>query len=471
MGKLAVVHLQKEANDQRSDPLRRLHAAYGLADLGDTTQRFLLDAIPTAPAAECRNIVTALEHAKSSALADLAKLADSATDPKTKARYAIVALHLGDLAPATRSLALGEDPIDRTTFIHSFGGWHADLGAVAEALRASTDEPFRSGLCAALGLLAGEDLPAEERDALIKVFSELYLNSPDGGTHSAAGWALRAFKQPLPAVEQTADLPAGRRWHVNRQGMTMIELPADKFPMGSAADQDNPVRERTIDRPFLLCDREVTIEQFQRLVDDANCPASKKPDNWPGAYKHDGQTPDCPVQQVSWYDAVLYCNWLSKQEGKQPCYARSGTKEMVPEFRNGKQENVEYDKWDCDFTRDGYRLPSEAEWEYACRAVSASAFCFGDDEELLAAYGWFVSNSRSKTWPGGRKLPNGWGLFDMHGNVWEWCGEKYDQNNSLRVLGGAFVGGPSIAHSAYRAWTNPTSRTNSNGFRVARTYP
>jgi eukaryotic-like serine/threonine-protein kinase len=416
-----------------------------------------------------------------------------------KARYAIVALHLGDPGPATRLLALREDPIHRTAFIHSYGAWHADLAVAAEALRASSDEPFRSGLCAALGLLSPEDLPAEERDALVKVFNDLYLNSPDGGTHSAAGWALRTWKQPIPAIEQTAELPADRRWHVNRQGMTLIEIPAGKFELRQFANGQGTV---TLTRSFLLCDREVTIEQFQRFVDDSNYPASEKPGNWDGAWKFERQSPDCPVQHVSWYDAILYSNWLSKQEGKQPCYTRSGNMETVPELRDGKEVNVEYDKWDCDFAKGSYRLPTEAEWEYACRAMSAKEFCFGGWELFANEREGIIVNPQSRTGPGDIKLPNAWGLFDMHGNVWEWCHDRYGQYAGNAVdpvgapLGASRVNRGGLFHSdvaqyapdqwassvyaadgyrdagiclsAFRGNNEPATRRGNFGFRLAR---
>jgi formylglycine-generating enzyme required for sulfatase activity/tRNA A-37 threonylcarbamoyl transferase component Bud32 len=474
LGKLSIAHLRTKLDDPNSDPVRRLRAAYALADLGETPLNFLIDVIPTAPAAECRNFVTALEHSKSDAIRLLAQRVETVADSAAKARYAIVALHLGDPRPTERMLALREDPIERTTFIHSYATWHGKLSAVVEMLRTNNDEAFCSGLCAAIGLIPADTVESAVRDGLAKVFAELYINAPDGGTHSTAGWALRSWKEPLPPIEQTADLPLGRRWHVNRQGMTMIEIPAGKFLMGSEAGVDaNAVHETAIERPFLLCDREVTIEQFQRFIDDAEYPASEKPDKWPwpGAWKFEGETPDCPVQQVSWYDAVLYCNWLSRQESKQPCYARSGTKDVIKEFIDAKQENVEYDKWDCDFTRDGYRLPSEAEWEYACRATSAKNYCSGDNEELLTAYGWIVNNSRSRTWQGGLKLPNGWGLFDMHGNVWEWCWDALSTSRPRALRGGAFGLDPSNVRSAYRYWNDPTLRNFTFGFRVARTLP
>src|SRR5439155_18493130 len=116
--------------------------------------------------------------------------------------------------------------------------------------------------------------------------------------------------------------------------------------------------------------------------------------------------PDCPVLGVTWYDAAEYCNWLSAQEGlprSEWCYLASG--EAAP---NGLQ-------------RTGYRLPTEAEWEYACRAGAVTARFYGQSEELLGKYGWFVKNAEDRTWPVGTKKPNDLGLFDMHGNVQTWC--------------------------------------------------
>ena len=114
-----------------------------------------------------------------------------------------------------------------------------------------------------------------------------------------------------------------------------------------------------------------------------------------------------PVQQVNWDDAVLFCNWLSVRDKWPGCYVQ---------------------KTNADWTRDaggaGYRLPTEAEWEYACRAGTTTEFSSGDDESLLARYAVFAERSAE---PCGSRLPNGWGLFDMHGNVWEWCEDWYGE--------------------------------------------
>ena len=113
-----------------------------------------------------------------------------------------------------------------------------------------------------------------------------------------------------------------------------------------------------------------------------------------------------PAVDVSWHDAIAFCNRLSEREGYRPCYRRK--------FR----------RWLCDWHADGYRLPTEAEWEYACRAGTTTRYAFGDDPARLDAYAWFADNARAPQ-AVASKRPNPWGLYDMHGNVWEWCWDWY----------------------------------------------
>jgi len=111
---------------------------------------------------------------------------------------------------------------------------------------------------------------------------------------------------------------------------------------------------------------------------------------------------------VSWFDTVSFCNALSQQVGLQPCYRIDGT----------------HVAWDTN--ADGYRLPTKAEWEYACRAGTASKWFFGDNPTSVDHYAWFAANTNYKVQPVGEKASNPWGLHDMNGNVWEWCWDWYN---------------------------------------------
>jgi formylglycine-generating enzyme required for sulfatase activity len=126
----------------------------------------------------------------------------------------------------------------------------------------------------------------------------------------------------------------------------------------------------------------------------------------------EGMADERPVNNVSWFDAIELCNRWSELAGLTPCYVIDG-------------DNL---TWDT--TKDGYRLLTEAEWEYACRAGSEGRWCFGDEEEKLSNYAWFSANSNNQTQPVGQKRPNAWGIYDLHGNVWEWCWDWYSSYSS-----------------------------------------
>jgi eukaryotic-like serine/threonine-protein kinase len=170
------------------------------------------------------------------------------------------------------------------------------------------------------------------------------------------------------------------------------------------------------------------------------------------------------VESVSWLDAVEFCNKLSEREKRAPFYRINGTNVTI-------------------VGGNGYRLPREAEWEYACRAKSATLYPFGDDASRLDEHAWYNRNSESKTHPVGQKLPNAWGLYDMLGNVWEWCGDGYDEKydgsslpanpsdvseTSGRVFrGGSWLYDASLCRPAYRYLESPRYQDSLVGFRVA----
>jgi len=192
------------------------------------------------------------------------------------------------------------------------------------------------------------------------------------------------------------------------------------------------------------------------------------------------RTEDSPMPGMTWYEAVAYCNWLSAQEGipkDQWCYQRN----PEDKFAAGMRPKPNY------LSLRGYRLPSQAEWEYACRAGATTVRSYGQTDELLPEYAWYEPNSKKRTWPVGSLKPNDFGLFDMHGNVLDWChnrnlayGESREdvedagivKDSESRVLpGGSFDTLTRLVRSAYRSGVLPGVRLNDSGFRVARTYP
>jgi formylglycine-generating enzyme required for sulfatase activity len=178
-----------------------------------------------------------------------------------------------------------------------------------------------------------------------------------------------------------------------QSGVQMVSLPGGQFLMGSdQGDPDEAPAHRVSVRPFLMDKFEVTHDLFSK----AQLP---NPSHWQ-------ENPKLPVERVRWRDAKRYCNERSLLEGLKPCY---------------NEKTVD---WDCDYAANGYRLPTEAEWEYACRAGTEGPYDFGQADKLRQ-YGWFAENSGQKTHPVGQKKPNGFGIHDLYGNVSEWCEDVY----------------------------------------------
>jgi formylglycine-generating enzyme required for sulfatase activity len=218
-------------------------------------------------------------------------------------------------------------------------------------------------------------------------------------------------------------------------GVEMVQLPGGRFTMGDENEVDATPHEVFLSS-FHIDKYLVTQEEYQRVMGD-------NPSRWKAGKN--------PVEQVRWSDAVRYCNARSKLDGLQPCY--------------------DLGTWQCNFDANGYRLPTEAEWEYACRAGTKTAYFFGNDPSKLADHAWFKDNSGGKPHPVGQKPPNPWGLHDMLGNVWEWCNDFYKvdyyqespQENpkgpasgeTKVVRGGAWKFSADSCRSGYRYNENP----------------
>ena len=236
----------------------------------------------------------------------------------------------------------------------------------------------------------------------------------------------------------------------NSIGMKLVLIPKGTFTMGSPIEEDGWEKDEKqhqvdISNDYYLGVTEVTQGQYERVM------GTNPSDN----QKRDIRMSDSsmyPVERVSWEDAVEFCKNLS---------------DLPEEKKVGRV----------------YRLPTEAQWEYACRAGSKTQYSFGESSRSIGDYAWLQENSNNRTHPVGQKKPNAWGLYDMHGNVEEWCSDWYDKypkgpvsdpggpkEGTFRVLrGGSYHCDPTSCRSAHRIWYIPSSRYlyAYYGFRVA----
>ncbi len=348
----------------------------------------------------------------------------------------------------------------------------------------------RRALVLALGTYGREGLSLGEREALTGKLLDLYRLDPDSGIHGAAEWTLRQWGQKDQVKEVDSQLMkvkdwSGRRWFVNGQGQTfaVIEGPVE-FRMGSPptepdrSDIEIP-RTCAIPRRFAVSAKEVTIDHYQEFVRTNR--RFQHTQNLPNRYSPDSGG---PMIGVNWYGAAAYCNWLSEREGlpkDEWCYLPN----KADTYAEGMTIPADA------LQRTGYRLPTEAEWEYSCRAGAETSRYYGLSNELLGRYAWYQANSRDHAWLGGNLLPNDLGLFDMLGNVFEWCqdgtnaprpytkGSEIDNiENSEQVMekhprflrGRSFNDQASFVRTAFRNQQQPSYRSIfSYGFRPART--
>jgi formylglycine-generating enzyme required for sulfatase activity len=234
----------------------------------------------------------------------------------------------------------------------------------------------------------------------------------------------------------------------NSIGMKLVLIPKGTFMMGSpieeeGADNDEEQHQVTIGKDYYLGVTEVTQGQYEKVM-------GTNPSYFQKRVIRKSDSSMYPVEQVSWEDAVEFCKKLS---------------DLPEEKKAGRV----------------YRLPTEAEWEYACRAGSKAAYSFGANSKTLGDYAWFGENSGGQIHPVGEKKANAWGLYDMHGNVWEWCSDWYGvypkgsvsdpsgpSEGSSRVFrGGSWGREAAYCRSASRLWIGPSYRFYYIGFRVA----
>jgi eukaryotic-like serine/threonine-protein kinase len=427
---------------------------------------------------------------------------------KRQANAAVALLRLGAPQNVWPLFKPSPDPRVRSYVIHLLSPLGADPQQITgqfAILGRAADLPLRGSsrpaLLLALGQFTEEQLSSARlsssgRQPLIEKLLADFENEPDAGLHSAIEWLLRKWDHVnrLEVVverlktddkELQARKPSDKRqWYVNTQKQTfvIVDARAGAFQMGSPRTEpgrypDESEHSRRIGRQFAIAAHEVTksdFDAFQRV----------RPDIAKVNTEVDVKTQDSPQTDVTWYEAAAYCNWLSEQDHidpKQWCY--------VPNKQGAYAAGMKAKDKFWELT--GYRLPTEPEWEYACRAGTVTSRYYGRAEKLLPQYAWYLTNGENRSCPVGSLEPNDWGLFDMLGNAIEWCFDVYAfypkqanepledrpatrsvEDETRRVLrGGAFRPQPQILRSACRGEYAPEKRLDEIGFRPARTYP
>jgi eukaryotic-like serine/threonine-protein kinase len=410
-------------------------------------------------------------------------------DARLQANAAVALAAIDEPKQIWARLRHHDDPSVRALLIQRLAGSELPPRLLLDRLRVPDLDPTEIQAILLTWAETSRGAVAEADEVEVAAVSRtLYLSDPHPGVHSAADLLLRRWSYappPVPAATTThvRERADGPRWEHGPNGHVLAVLPGPLvFRMGSPQaekgrfpDRLEDAHYRRIDRSLAVSVNEVSIEQFREFNTD------HKQD------PHLSREPGCPANSVSWFDAVAYCNWLSGKAGIDPvewCYpSRVGDAVVV------SQDAVD---------KLGYRLPTEAEWEYFCRAHTQTSRPCGPSEELLPRYALTWLNLGDQTSPVARLLPNEFGLFDVLGNLWEWCHDGPDpgvtgdyspypagtketpasdvmraevvDNNVWRfVRGGAYSRAPSAARSAHRDRIAAWQPLPQAGFRVVKT--
>jgi serine/threonine protein kinase/formylglycine-generating enzyme required for sulfatase activity len=414
---------------------------------------------------------------------------------RRRGRAAIAAVHFGARAEVLDIFRDANDLEAQSQFVHGLRDRGLQALELLECFDRLGDEhenadPVRYGLLLALGEFSLDAVPAERRNLLVKHLAAWYKSSSDAAVHSASGWLLQAWGRngdlpALDAAELANDKTINREWIVQRAGddafTMMVRPPVKHIMIGSFPDEPDRVAGEgpvPVDLPYTwaIADREVTRGQFERFQKATNR-ALLPIDAWSPTAEH-------PMVAMTWFEAVLYCRWLTLEAGmseSDQCYPDPDS----PDIEKATLEDgtIFPKNWTVDTRRFGFRLPLEVEWEIACRAGAMTGYSFGYDKALLRHYGWYLDNEGKKSHVGGTLRPNRNGLFDMHGNLIEWCNDWFadyptpenpdplkGQAVDRRVYrGGAFDLGERRLRSAWRDGGRPAGRNADCGMRLVRT--
>lgn len=435
-----------------------------------------------------------------------------------RANAAVTLLRMGEVEKVLPVFEWTDDPEAMTQFVFRCRERNVRVDSLLGCLDIIDSSPpgrypadTRYALLLTLGEFKLDEIPESQRDNLLAQIADWYANDPSSGVHGASGWLLRHWGQAETArkIEQS-EVPysVDREWFTLRievqpekaEGVlsflqreppkrtfyyTFIVHPAGEYWIGSVEDEPDRQkkhelrRQVELTRPFAVLDREITFEELIAFL--------------PGRYSDymqqiDGVPADAGAG-VSWYDSVGFSRWLGKQAGmpeEQQAYVSPDSLNEQSYPRDpAPRANLAPRNWPVELGRQGFRLPTESEWESIVRAGSKTAYGFGSDVSVLRRYGWFLENSDKHAHPPRELRPSLNGLFDVHGNLEEWTHDWFGisrmrkmadplgpPSGNARVFhGGSWGFDASYCRTACRGSDAPSHATFEFGLRLALSLP
>jgi formylglycine-generating enzyme required for sulfatase activity len=431
-----------------------------------------------------------------------------------QANAAVALMRLEDPSPVYQFLTVEGDPEALSQFIYRIRGREVSPSLLMKSFRELAKLPTPAeprerwqhvlrlyGMTLGLGEFTVDQLPSTDREDFIELVSDMYGEHPSRAVHSALGWLLRRWGQVdrVQAVDEEPleyDASGEREWYVIQvkpprfgitgkksmkrtdEGIAQIDLTSPicftmlvfqggEFEMGEGAGRTMV----EIPGPLAVSDREVTWKQFSPVDRDSHRQTWETQESFQSILRGRRLLPEEPAFGVSWLDAVNYCRWLT--EARMPgeenqCYAkRDFTWEQSGEMGWLHLPDPKDWEWPMDPKRPGFRLLTEKEWEYVARGGMKTPYSFGTSEELLREYGWYDKIAGGWSQQTGVLRPSISGLFDIHGNLWEWTDSWHDKGTLRVVRGGSWIDSAVVCTSTSRYSDAPTGRSSSYGFRLA----